>query len=831
MANPNSNPELDLAEEFVRQTGCNIFLTGKAGTGKTTFLHAIKHKTEKRLVVTAPTGVAAINAGGVTLHSFFQMPFGPFVPGSEGRLSERRMRREKIEIIKSLDLLIIDEISMVRADLLDGVDNTLRRYRRNDMPFGGVQLLMIGDLHQLSPVIKDDEWRILKEYHDSPYFFSSAALARSELVQIELKHIYRQSDQRFIELLNSVRDNRLDPLTLEKINSRHIPNFSPGEDEGYITLCTHNNRADAINGSRLKSLPGENRRFDAVVEGDFPEQAHPTTAVLELKKGAQVMFVRNDLSTEKSYFNGKIGKITGISGDTIDVLCPGDSSKITVEKTTWENIEYSVDPGTAEISQKVVGTFLQYPLKLAWAITIHKSQGLTFDKAIIDAQAAFAFGQVYVALSRCRTFEGMVLSSPLTPFAVKTDPTVQGFLSGATDKPLSQERLKVAKSRYQQDLILDCFSLERLGRLLGRLSTILRVNAEAIQLPGEIDVNAIGQRVDAEICEVGEKFKRQLKGMFPDCEEPVADPAVLERLIRASVYFEEKFEAILKPCLENFPVESDNKTIRKQIRDALKQLTAESAVKLAGILSCRDGFSPGRYLRALSSAAIEERKTGRKESQTASPMYSVADVGHPELFEDLREWRKRKATAEGVAHYQVLHQKVLVQIAVCLPDSIAELKKIKGIGKRLAAKYGPELTAMVAGYRKKHSIDVVSLPEPTGMPSPKIGGKKSRTKEDTKAVSLELFGEGLTIPEIAGKRGLATSTIEGHLAHWVSVGKLEIGKIVGDEKRRAIERQAVDLQEKPLSAMKAALGDDFSYGEIQMVLADMNRLKTSRHSN
>ncbi|MEJ2041431.1 MAG: AAA family ATPase, partial [Desulfosarcinaceae bacterium] len=368
-----SNPELQLAEEFVQHTNCHIFLTGKAGTGKTTFLHHIKNKSPKRLVVTAPTGVAAINAGGVTLHSFFQLPLGPFVPGSEAQLNQHRMRKEKKNIMKTLDLLVIDEISMVRADLLDGVDTILRRYRRNDLPFGGVQLLMIGDLQQLPPVVKKPEWQLLQRYYDSPYFFSSAALGRTEWIPIELKHIYRQSDQHFIELLNRVRGNRLDSGTLEKLNARHIPDFSARDGQSYITLCSHNRSADAINETRLNSLEGQSLRFNAELEGDFPEQAYPTAAELEFKTGAQVMFIRNDMSADKKYFNGKIGEITSMSPGTVEVACPGDPDRIKVEKTTWENIEYSLDPDTAEISQKVIGTFSQYPLKLAWAITIHKS--------------------------------------------------------------------------------------------------------------------------------------------------------------------------------------------------------------------------------------------------------------------------------------------------------------------------------------------------------------------------------------------------------------------------------------------------------------------------
>jgi hypothetical protein len=816
-----TNHELQLAEEFVRHTNCHIFLTGKAGTGKTTFLHAIKSKTPKRMVVTAPTGVAAINAGGVTLHSFFQLPFGPFLPGSEVHAGQHRIRREKQNIIRSLDLLVIDEISMVRADLLDGVDSVLRRYRRSDLPFGGVQLLMIGDLHQLAPVVKQAEWQLLKDYYASPYFFSSAALARTELIPIELKHIYRQSDQRFIELLNHVRDNRLDPQTLRQLNARHIPAFAPKEGEGYITLCTHNSGADAINEAKLKALKGQGRLFDAEAEGDFPEHAYPTAATLEVKTGAQVMFIRNDMSADKAYFNGKIGKVTGISSGSIEVHCQGDAQAITVEKTTWENIEYTIDPETTEISQKVIGTFRQYPLKLAWAITIHKSQGLTFNKAVIDAQAAFAHGQVYVALSRCRTLEGMVLSAPLTGVAVKTDPAVKRFVSEVVVQTPSAETLAAAKNRYQQQLLLEGFTFERMRWLLGRVAGQLRGNAKILQVSSGADVAEIHQRASVEICEVGDKFKRQLQGMFNGDRLPSADGAIRDRLNKAAVYFEEKFATILSPWLENIGVESDNKEIRKSVHDTLKLLREECSVKRAGVLACRDGFSPGTYLRALSTAAMA---AGQPKPKAASVTYTQADVGHPELFEALRQWRKEKAAEEGVAHYQILHQKTLVQIAVHLPASLADLKAIKGIGKRLAARFGEELIGLVSDYRRKHGIQTVALPEPAAPTPPPEPKTAPVVKEDTKKASFELFQASLSIPQIAAQRGLSIQTIEKHLAFYVTHGELPLCRLVSDEIRRAIEDQVTVLGTISLKELKTALGDGCSYADIKMVIAHLQWL-------
>jgi hypothetical protein len=814
------NPELQLADDFVRHTNCNIFLTGNAGTGKTTFLHAIQKNTHKRMVVTAPTGVAAINAGGVTLHSFFQLPFGPFVPGGEVPVGQHRIRREKQNIIQSLDLLVIDEVSMVRADLLDGVDSVLRRFRRSDLPFGGVQLLMIGDLQQLSPVVKRDEWQILQKYYASPYFFSSTALGRTELIPIELKHIYRQSEPYFIELLGRVRENRLDSPTLEKLNSRHIPNFSPRDTDGYITLCTHNKGADTINEAKLKALSGKSRCFNAELEGIFPEHAYPTAGNLEIKIGAQVMFVRNDMSVEKRYFNGKIGKVTGMSGSTIEVRCPGDADKITVEKTTWENIEYSVDSKTAEISQKIIGAFSQYPLKLAWAITIHKSQGLTFDRAIIDAQAAFAHGQVYVALSRCRSFEGMVLSSPLSPQVVKTDHAIERFVTDSVNNAPLPEKVLAEKNRYQRQLMLACFSFEKLHHLLGRLAGLLRGNSDVIQVSGAGDIVEVQKKAAEEIYTIGEKFKRQLQAMFTDNAQPTDDPAILKRLAKASYYFQEKFDTILSPYLENVAVETDNKEILKKINDALKHLGEETAVKLAAVRSCRDGFSSEKYLRAISAAAMNVKQPMPK---TQTVIYSEQDVGHPELFESLRQWRKQKAAKEGLAHYQVLHQKTLVQIAVRLPESISELKKIKGIGKRMAERYGEALVNMVADYRRKHGIKEAALPEPASTTPPEEGKARPARSRDTRKLTLELFGRGLSIPQIAAERELATSTIEGHLAFFVSKGEIEICRMVADEKRRIIEQKIADLPGSSLRDLKTALGDAYSYGEIKLVLAHLEQ--------
>ncbi len=817
------NPELQLADEFLQYTNCNVFLTGKAGTGKTTFLKDFNKHSPKRMVVTAPTGVAAINAGGVTLHSFFQMPFGPFVPGSEAHSQshQRRFNREKINLIKSLDLLVIDEISMVRADLLDGVDAVLQRYRRSNLPFGGVQLLMIGDLHQLSPVVKDAEWRLLKPYYDSAYFFSSNSLSKTELFTIELKHIYRQSDTRFINLLNSVRDNNLDESGIAALNKRFDPNFSPGDKEGYITLCTHNRKADGINFSKLHSVKNKKHTFDAEVEGDFPEHTFPTQATLDLKIGAQVMFVRNDPSPDKRFFNGKIGEITRIKSDEIWIKCPDENNQIIVEPAVWENIEYKLNQESGEIKENKIGTFEQYPLKLAWAITIHKSQGLTFDKAIIDAQAAFAHGQVYVALSRCRTLEGMVLSSTLSPRTMKTDPTVLRFTEESKLNRPTLDKLAIAKIRYQQLLLLECFDFQRLRYLLGRLVGVISGNPGLVQVSGIPDIFELQKNTMVEIYTVGENFKRQMQGLFEDSLLPSEDPAILDRIAKGSAYFQEKLQTHFSDPIQQLQIDTDNKEIRKKAGNALKMAKEEGAVKVAAVLSCKSGFSPTGYLRSISNAEIELSK---KKPKSSPILYSESDIAHPELFQTLREWRTRKANEENVVAFQVMHQKTLIQITVHLPDTLTALKKVKGIGEQLSKRYGDELIAVVSAYRQEHGIEAVILPtviQPQTDSEPK---KTQPSGKNTKEITLELFEKGLTIQEVARERSLVNSTIEGHLAFFISEGRVKIETLLTEAKTEQI-KQAISRVKGSLRDVKMALGSDCSYGEILLVQSHMNYMK------
>jgi hypothetical protein len=481
-------------------------------------------------------------------------------------------------------------------------------------------------------------------------------------------------------------------------------------------------------------------------------------------------------------------------------------------------VQYAIDPETAAIKAEVTGTFRQYPLKPAWAITIHKSQGLTFDRAIVDAEAAFAYGQVYVALSRCRTLEGLVLSSPLSASGFRPDDEVRQFLDLCRQQAPTREQLAAAARSCQQKLLLECFDFRQLGGLLGGLERLVRRYGEVLQVlgvePGAL--SAYGQQVRAEICRVGDKFRHQLQRLFPEAGLPGEDPAVRERLSKAAAYFEEKFATLLRPLLDNLVIESDNKEVRRRLKQTLEGLRTVVAEKSAAVAACGEGFSPEAYSLALATARLAVQEPPKAPQ---APTYSEADVGHPELFETLKTWRAEKAAEEGVAHFRVLHQKTLVQIAVHLPDTITALKTVRGIGDRLAERYGAELVTLVAAYRQKHGIETVLLPEPSPTAAPPKPKKAAGPKVDTKQLSLDLFEQGLDISQIAAQRGLATSTIEGHLAHWVAQGRLAIDRVVTEDAHRAIERGVADWDGVSYKELKDSLDRAVSYGEIKLVLA------------
>lgn len=813
----SDNPELYLAREFVEHTGHHVFLTGKAGTGKTTFLKNIRKTAAKRMIVTAPTGVAAINAGGVTLHSFFQLPLGPNVPGmgfsGSGRNNLFRISRKKRQIIKNLDLLVIDEISMVRADVLDAVDTVLRHHRRSPLPFGGVQLLMIGDLHQLPPVAKREEWDLLKEYYNSVYFFSSQALRDLSLVTIELQKIYRQSDETFIRILNHVRDNRMDDHVIQELNQRFVEGFVPREDQGYITLTTHNKHAESLNEKRLDQLKGKAYHLQAEVSGEFPPQNFPTLETLTLKKGAQVMFLRNDMTADRRYFNGKIGQVIAVSNESIRIHCPDDMDDIELEPVVWESINYAVDEETKEIRETVIGTFTQFPLKLAWAITIHKSQGLTFDKAVIDAQSAFAHGQVYVALSRCKTLSGMVLRSPVPAHGIGTDPAILHFVDSARNNPPTESQLREAKHAYQQNLLLECFDFQDIAKRLNNLSWLFRDNQRVLTISGIPDFPGWLNRLASDLFGVSDKFKRQLQGHFHQSGLPDTDGFIQDRVTKASAWFQENMDTLLSKPLNQLAITTDNQDLGDRIDQTLTLLKQAIVVKQAGIVSCESGFSPSRYLRAKARADRETASGSSRSAKANVPEYKESDIENPEFFEELRAWRFDAAKDNGVAAYQILHHRVLIQIAVHLPDTPGALFAIKGLGKKTIEKYGDALLELVTAYRKRKGIETVTLPEPHTPPALTDDTRKSWEK------TLDLFNQNLSVEEIGAERSLAPTTILSHLCQCVEKGKVSIGALLSEEKQALIEDAIHRLENPSAKAIKEDMGEDVTYDDIRLMMA------------
>ena len=530
----------ETAERYVKYTGKSVFLTGRAGTGKTTFLKYIAQTISKRFVILAPTGVAAINAGGTTIHSFFQLPLCPYLPDVKELITEyqtpdkyRSLRKERIKIIRTLDLLIIDEISMVRADILDAVDMTLRRYRRNDLPFGGVQLLMIGDIHQLSPVVKESERQYISQVYPSPYFFHSKAIGKMDYITIELQKVHRQKDADFIEVLNAVRDNRITPMVLERLNSRVGAKLASDE---VIRLTTHNVQADQINITELMALPGEPAVFEAKIEGDFPENNYPADLFLSLKEGAKVMFIRND--SQAGYYNGKMGTVLEISAAGNVLVESFEGGLVEVEPVVWDNIQYDIDPQTQKIIPVAVGKFRQLPLRIAWAVTIHKSQGLTFDKVIIDAGAAFAFGQVYVALSRCRTLEGISLETPISASALYNDSHISRFNQAVCPFDSVQSSLGAAEKAHKFNVLREIFNFEGIVKTLGWFMKHWRAGYEKLY-PTESEILLSHQRKLYELRKTADTFSRQITHI----ETTGASEEYLnERLLKAAGYFLPPFE-------------------------------------------------------------------------------------------------------------------------------------------------------------------------------------------------------------------------------------------------------------------------------------------------
>lgn len=695
----SGNFELNVARFIVEKTDMSLFLTGKAGTGKTTFLRDVVRHTKKKCIVLAPTGIAAVNAGAMTIHSFFQFGLGPFVKGVIEPKSDFRIQKSKLELIRNLQLLIIDEVSMVRADLMDHIDVELRRIRRNSKPFGGVQLLMIGDLQQLPPIAHGGEDELLRQYYKTLYFFSSAALKSMKYSCIELKTVYRQTDGHFINILNHARECTLTNQDITDLNTRYIPDFSPRPEDGYIRLMTHNRQVDYINATEMAKLDSHPFTFEAAVTGTFPEESYPTANSLTLKKGAQVMFIKND--PERRFINGTLGEIRSIDKNCIAVRLAESGKTIEVEPMEWQNIRYQFDDETKEISSKQIGRFKQYPLKAAWAITVHKSQGLTFDKAIIDVHAAFSPGQAYVALSRCRTLEGLVLSSP------------------------------VSASVFMKDKAVDAY------------------------------MNYI-------YCPVQELA-------FSSCYE----------------YFE--YEK--KP--ESEAVGSEEKVNAKKVN-------------------------------------AERINTEKSNAEKPAAPAKIPDTA---LARELRSWRYERANEIDKPAFVVFSNAALAGIAHLRPTTLTELLKVPGVGPAKVNAYGEEIIGIVRSHlddddlehggnfseaSEADSQDVVSdAPK-------KVKKEERRDDEGNKLTSVEysywLYKQGYTIAQIAEKRGLNPSTIEGHLVRYVASGDIDVHDFIdGDTLEKVEAYLSGHPDEKALKPVYEYFDSKLSYGALRMAIAAIRK--------
>ena len=568
------NKESIMAWNILEKTSANLFLTGKAGTGKTTFLKELKRKSPKRMVVLAPTGIAAINAGGMTIHSFFQLPLSPYLPGTTfGGGEQKRYQFSKVKrnIIRSMDLLVIDEISMVRSDLLDAIDSVMRRYRKHDLPFGGVQLLMIGDLHQLPPVVTEEE-ALLRKYYDTPYFFSSKALQQVGYLTIELKTVYRQQDDLFISLLNQVRENCVTDETFQALNERYIPNFTPPKNGNYIRLTTHNAPANYINEQELTALPSKSYSFTAEVENNFPESSYPADYKLVLKQGAQIMFIKND--AQHRFYNGMIGEVVRISNDDIIVRSKDADEEFELEQMEWTNSKYTLNEETKEIEETVEGVFRQYPVRLAWAITIHKSQGLTFEHAIIDASHSFTHGQTYVALSRCKSLEGMVLSQPLSRSAIISDQTLDSF-NGNIIAP-TQEAISALELQYCIQMIYELFDFKQMQSSYELLIRCL-VEFFSSKYPRLLIEYQQLSVVFKSLNSVAEKFRIQYTQML-SADSDMSQPALQDRIHKGAKYFWQKM-GVITDLVKKTNVTTDNKTAKKQFQDRFSTFAEEAKLK------------------------------------------------------------------------------------------------------------------------------------------------------------------------------------------------------------------------------------------------------------
>lgn len=790
----------DLADEFSLQTNRCIFLTGKAGTGKTTFLRQLRNKTVKQVAVAAPTGVAAINAGGTTLHSLFQLPFTPFIPTDEARknlISGVKMRADRRKVLYELELLVIDEVSMVRADVLDAVDTLLRHFKnRRSEPFGGVQVILIGDMFQLSPVVQESEWDILRNYYSGPYFFQSKVLEQLHPVYIELDTIFRQQNEEFIEILNQVRNNCLTPQNLDKLNLRYKPDYVNTDTDFHITLTTHNYKADKINADELAKIKSSVHKFKAKVDGEFNEKNYPTDAELELKVGARVMFVKNDEQYPRRFYNGKIGIIKSFVDNAIQIESEGETIELT--KMVWKNVRYFTDDKTKQIQEEEMGTFTQYPLRLAWAITIHKSQGLTFDKAIIDAGQAFAAGQVYVALSRCRSLDGIVLLSRINTTSLRNADEILEYEKEKMSLTELEHTLYAAKNDFQTELFSSVFDyrgvLGQVERLIAfTKENVVQFNDAAISFLSDIKIQMENVQL------VGSKFKLQLAQILMQTEQ---HEVLLQRMTAAAEYFEEK-NGLLENSLLQPNIRTDVKALAKEMNDGLKNILGDLAQKNAFMSGLKTDATVERYFSIRKSFEVPKYKVdvfaGAVDEVTESTLY-------PNLLNKLFALRNRISREQHLPLYIVGNSNMLIEISNRLPRTEKELLQIKGFGKSKFIRFGQLFLDVINAYIVSNDMQVEPWVEPESAKP-----KEKRQKGDSQRITLALYREGKSMGQIADERQLAFSTIASHLYKFIQMGELDLNDFISEKKRN----QALEIMRNTDSETddKYALIDDLLTAE------------------
>ena len=679
----------DFAKDIILNTDTTLFVTGRAGTGKTTLLRYVAESSQKNTVVVAPTGIAAINAGGVTIHSFFKLPFAPFIPSvieAKKLIAGQKMRAEFRSVIRSVDMIIIDEVSMLRADILDAIDVVLRHYRNSKFPFGGVQMVFFGDMYQLPPVCVNDEWFILKDYYSTPYFFSAKVFEKQEIVCLELDKIFRQRDADFVEILNQVRNNNISKENFNRLNDRYTPDFDLENNQDFVVLTTHNAVSDDINESRLIDIDSKTFIFDAAIKGDFPEYLYPVEQQIVLKKGARVMFTANDhINPERLYYNGKMGTVVELEDNNVYVTCDGEDDPIQVNYETWENNTFSYNRKENSVDVKTIGTFTQLPLRLAWAITIHKSQGLTFQKVAIDAANSFTSGQVYVALSRCTSLDGIVLLSPINSNSIMVDSRIQRFSKNNFNEDLLPDFVNRKKRDTLCNMLIKLFSFNLLEvAVLDLKGYVTEFRADFSDYTPEMVENILS--IVQDLSDVGTRFAVQLRKITNANDFSLLNSRVND----AKKYFLQRLETLEK-SMDITNVSTKKKERANKFSKFLNEVNKNLQETLFFLKNLDDNISIEQFymlrhefvVEKVNYNVYEEEKEDANEQTVDSELIAV-------IYSKLMAWRNNLAKELDIPSYLIFKKDTIMEMAQKMPDTKDKLLKINGVGKVKAGKYGQE---------------------------------------------------------------------------------------------------------------------------------------------